>query len=288
MACATYLPKGTIEACVMKMASNKPAGGPVEGARKQLAGLKDFIIKNDIVTIPGKEEAKVVEAPAYERQNAAFINVAGPYDLGLPSFYNIAPPDPSWSKKVQDDFIPGAASLLFTSVHEVWPGHFLQFLHANRSKFMFGRVYVGYAFAEGWAHYTEEMMWESGLGSGDVETHVGQLSEALLRDCRFISAIGMHTGKMTQAQSYKLFREQCYIDEGNAKQQAARGTYDPAYLNYTLGKLMIRKLRDDWTKTRGGSKAWKSFHDTFLSYGGPAIPLVREQMMGHEKNPKLF
>ena len=153
---------------------------------------------------------------------------------------------------------------------------------------MFGRVFVGYAFAEGWAHYAEEMMWEAGLDNGDPETHIGQISNALLRDCRFLSAIGMHARGMTQEQSLRMFREQCYQDEGNSRQQAARGTYDPAYLNYTLGKLMIRKLRDDWTATRGGRKAWKAFHDQFLSYGGPAIPLVRQRMMGEDTARAVF
>jgi uncharacterized protein (DUF885 family) len=165
-------------------------------------------------------------------------------------------------------------------VHEVWPGHFLNFLHSNRSQFEFGKVFVGYAFAEGWAHYTEEMMIEAGLGEGDSETHIGQLSNALLRDCRFLSAIGMHTGRMTVEQSRDMFKRECYQDEGNARQQSARGTYDPAYLNYTMGKLMIRRLRDDWTAQRGGRSGWKAFHDQFLSYGGPPIPLVRAQMMG--------
>jgi uncharacterized protein (DUF885 family) len=125
-------------------------------------------------------------------------------------------------------------------------------------------------------------MWDAGLGEGDLETHIGQISNALLRDCRYLSAIGMHTGRMTMEQSRRMFLEQCYQDEGNARQQSARGTYDPAYLNYTMGKLMIRKLRDDWTRTRGGRAAWKRFHDQFLSYGGPPIPLVRAQMMGGE------
>ena len=120
----------------------------------------------------------------------------------------------------------------------------------------------------------------AGLNGGDDETLIGQLSNALLRDCRFLSAIGMHTGSMTQQQSFELFQNQCYQDVANARQQAARGTYDPAYLNYTMGKLMIRKLRDDWAATRGGQKAWKDFHDQFLGFGGPPIPLVRKQMMG--------
>ena len=279
-ACSRYAAGQTIEACMAKMSANKPQGGAVAGARAQLAGLKQFIIDHDIVTIPGPEEAKVEEAPPYNRQNFAYINIPGPYEKGLPSVYYIAPADPSWPKAEQEAFVPGQADLLFTSVHEVWPGHFLNFLHANRSKDMFGRVFVGYAFAEGWAHYTEEMMRVAGVGGGTDETLIGQLSNALLRDCRFLSAIGMHTGSMTQAQSFDLFQKQCYQDAGNARQQAARGTYDPAYLNYTMGKLMIRKLRDDWASSRGGQKAWKAFHDQFLSYGGPPIPLVRQQMMG--------
>lgn len=281
-ACARYAAGATIPECMARMNANKPDGGPVPGARAQLAGLERFIQERDLVSIPGTEEAQVEEAPPYNRQNFAYISIPGPYERGLPSVYYIAPPDPGWTAEVREGFIPGEADLLFTSVHEVWPGHFLNFLHANRSSFLFGRVFIGYAFAEGWAHYAEEMMWEAGLGNGDPETHVGQISNALLRDCRFLSAIGMHTGRMTMEQSYRMFREQCFQDEGNARQQAARGTYDPAYLNYTMGKLMIRRLREDWTRSRGGRQAWKPFHDRFLSFGGPPIPLVRQMMMEEE------
>ena len=281
-ACLTYAPGATMQDCMNKMGANKAADGPVAEARRQLPPLKKFLIDKDLVSIPGTEEAKVEESPPYNRQNSAYIDIPGPYEKGLPSVYYISPPDPTWDKATQDGFVPGKMDLLGTSVHEVWPGHFLNFLHANRSKNMFGRVFVGYAFAEGWAHYTEEMMRVAGLNGGDDETLIGQLSNALLRDCRFLSAIGMHSGTLTQEQSYRLFRDQCFQDEGNAKQQAARGTYDPGYLNYTMGKLMIRKLRDDWTASRGGRAAWKAYHDQFLSYGGPPIPLVRQQMMGGE------
>jgi len=279
-ACAQYAPGGTIPACMAKMNADKAPDGPVAEARRQIPGLREFVLKTDLVSIPGTEQALVEESPPYNRQNSAYIDPPGPYEKGIPSVYYISPPDPSWTKAVQDAFVPGTKDLLFTTVHEVMPGHFLQFLHANRSPSIFGRVFVGYAFAEGWAHYAEELMWEAGLDNGVPETHVGQLSNALLRDCRFLSALRLHTGRMTQAQSEQMFREQCFQDEGNAKQQAARGTYDPAYLNYTMGKLMIRKLRADWTASRGGRAAWKQFHDQFLSFGGPPIPLVRAQMMG--------
>jgi Bacterial protein of unknown function (DUF885) len=279
-ACAAYLPEATTEACVAKVGADKPSGGAVAGARSQLAVLRQFIVDHDLVTIPGAEQALVAEAPPYQRSNFAYIDIPGPYDKGMPSVYYIAPPDPSWPKADQDAYTPGKAMLLFTSAHEVWPGHFVQFLHANRSPFEFGQLFVGYAYSEGWAHYTEEMMWEAGLGNGAPETHIGQLSEALLRNVRFLCAIGMHTQRMSVAACEAMFREKAYADPGSARQQAARGTYDPAYLNYTLGKLMIRKLRADWTASHGGQAGWRAFHDRFLSYGGPPIPLVREQMLG--------
>ena len=279
-ACATYAPGATIPACIARMNANKPRGGAVEGARTQLTVLRTFVQEAGVATIPGTEEARVDEAPPYNRANFAYIDIPGPYEKGLPATYYIAPPDPSWTAAEQRDYLPGQADLLFTSVHEVWPGHFLQFLHSNRNPSLVGRLFVGYAFAEGWAHYAEEMTWDMGLGRDDPETHIGQLTNALLRNVRFLSAIGLHTRGMTVEESERMFREEAFTDVGTARQQAVRGTYDPAYLNYTMGKLMIRKLRDDWSASRGGRQAWRRFHDQFLTYGGPPIPMVRRQMMG--------
>ncbi len=287
-ACAKFAAGATVPACMAKMNARKAADGPVAEARRQLPMLRQFILDKDIVTIPDKELALVEESPPYNRQNSAYIDPPGPFEKGIPSVYYISPPDPSWDAATRAAFVPGDRDLLFTSVHEVWPGHFLQFRHANASPSLFGRLFVGYAFAEGWAHYTEQMMLEAGLGNGDPEYAVGQLSNALLRDCRYLSAIGMHARGMTQAQSEEMFRTQCYQDAGTAKQQAARGTYDPAYLNYTMGKLLILKLREDWTASRGGRKAWKAFHDKFLTYGGPPIPLVRQAMMGEPSAKAVF
>ncbi|MBN1240347.1 MAG: DUF885 domain-containing protein [Gammaproteobacteria bacterium] len=281
-ACAEYAPGQNIRACFDRMAGNKPEGGVVEAASRQLDVLKAHVVENDIVTVPSDERAEVREAPPFARSNFAYINIPGPYETGQPSIYFIAPPDPGWSEEVQQGYIPGEADLLFTSVHEVWPGHFLNFLHAKQADALFGRIFVGYAFAEGWAHYAEEMMWEAGLGDGNPEIRIGQVSNALMRDCRFLSAIGLHTGEMSVEESEALFRDACFQDEGTARQQAARGTYDPAYLNYTMGKLLIRQLREDWTAGRGGRDAWKAFHDEFLSHGGPPIPLVRAEMLGGE------
>jgi uncharacterized protein (DUF885 family) len=281
-ACSRFAPGAALGECMTMMDRVKSPLGPVAEARAQLPTLKQFLVDTNLVSIPGTEEALVEEAPPYNRQNSAYIDIPGPYETGMPSVYYIAPPDPSWTPEEQAAYVPGSKNLLFTSVHEVWPGHFLNFLHANRAPSLFGRVFVGYAFAEGWGHYAEELVYEAGFENGNAETHVGQLSNALLRNCRFLSAIGLHARGMTQEQSRELFRTECYQDEGTARQQSARGTYDPGYLNYTLGKLMIRKLRDDWTASRGGRAAWKEFHDTFLSYGGPPIPLVRRAMLGND------
>jgi uncharacterized protein (DUF885 family) len=259
----------------------------VEAATRQLDSLSEYVRAHDLVTVPGDEKAEVHESPPYQRWNFAYIDPPGPYDKGLPSVYYVAPPDPSWPPEERRDYLPGRADLEFTSVHEVWPGHFVQFLHSNRSADKFGAVFVTYAFAEGWAHYAEEMMWEAGLGSGSPEVHIGQLQNALLRDARYLSAIGMQTRGMTRAESERLFREEALQDAATARQQAARGTFDPEYLNYTLGKLMIRQLREDWTASRGGRSAWKAFHDQFLSYGGPPVPLVREEMLGPGAGPAL-
>ncbi|NOT46268.1 MAG: DUF885 domain-containing protein [Acidobacteria bacterium] len=287
--CEKYAPGKTLIECNNQAnASKAPGTDVVAAATTQLSDLRKFLQEKDIVTIPGTEECKVAQAPPYKAWNFAYINIPGPYETGLPSVYYVSPPDPTWPKEKQDSYVPGKGSLLFTSVHEGYPGHFLQFLHANRSKSKFGQVFVGYAFAEGWAHYTEEMMYDAGLGAGDPEMHLGQLQEALLRNVRFLSAIGLHTKGMTVADSKKMFVEQGLQDEGSADQQSARGTFDPAYLNYTMGKLMIRKLRDDWTASRGGRTAWKQFHDAFLSYGGPPIPQVRRAMMGADDKGPLF
>jgi uncharacterized protein (DUF885 family) len=284
-ACAAYAPGKPIPECVAMVDSRKPEAGVLEGARRQLDLLKQFIVQKKLVTVPGAEEALVALSPPFRRYNLAYIDIPGPYEKGLPATYYIAPPDPSWSKAEQDAYIPGRADLLFISAHEVWPGHFLQYLHAHRAHSKFGQVFVGYAFSEGWAHYAEEMVLEAGLDKGEPELRIGQLMNALLRNVRFLCAIGLHAGDMTVAEAERMFRESAYQDAANARQQAARGTFDPAYLNYTMGKLMIRKLRADWTKPRGGRKAWSEFHDRFLSFGGPPIPLVRSAMLGADSGP---
>ncbi len=279
-ACGAYAPRAALAACVDKMRARKPAGGTVEGARAQLAELQQFVSQHDIVTIPNPEQALVAESPPYNRGNFAYISIPGPYENpAVKVTYYVAPPDAKWSAAERNAYLPGRAYLLYVSVHEVWPGHYLQsqFMNANPSRA--AALWWNYSFGEGWAHYTEEMMFDAGLGKDDPEMRIGMLTNALLRDVRFLSAICLHTGCMTLEESEKMFRELAFADAGNARQQALRGTYDPGYLAYTLGKLMIRKLRTDWLGANPQSTP-RQFHDKLLSYGAPPVPLVRQEMLG--------
>ncbi|MGB7741003.1 MAG: DUF885 domain-containing protein [Steroidobacteraceae bacterium] len=282
--CDGYAPGKTLRECADKANAQKPEGGAVAGARRQLPELRAFVAEKGIVTIPGPEQALVEAAPPYNAQNFAYINTAGPYESkDVPSVYYIAPPDPRWTPEEQAQYVGGEGTLLSTSVHEVWPGHFLHFLHVNRNPSKVAQLFQSYAYTEGWAHYTEEMMKDEGLRAGSAEWQIGQLLSALRRNARYLSAIGLHTQGMTVAQSEQLFRERALTDPGNARQQALRGTYDPAYLNYTLGKLMILQLRTDWMSAHPQASL-REFHDAFLSYSGP-VPLVRKLMLGNDSPP---
>ena len=279
-ACATFAPKATLPACVDKMRADKPAGGSLDGARTQLADLRQFVIDKKIVSIPRQEQALVAESPPYNRGNFAYISIPGPYESpAVKATYYVAPPDPKWSAAERRAYLPGRAYLLFVSAHEVWPGHYLQSQFANANPSRVEALWWDYAFAEGWAHYAEEMMYDAGLGGGDPEMRIGMLANALLRDVRFISAICLHAGCMSLDESEKMFREKAFADAGTARQQALRGTYDPGYLAYTLGKLMIRRLRADWLAANPAASP-QQFHDRLLSYGSPPVPLVRQEMLG--------
>ena len=278
--CALVDPEITVADCAARVRDDKPEGGAVARANEQLPELKEFMIGADIVGIPGEETAFVAEAPAYRRTNSAYIEIPGPYEQGLPSIYYIAGPDPEWPEETRLQYVPGEADLLNTSVHEVWPGHFLHSLYIARSDNQVGKLLRNSMLNEGWAHYAEELMQEAGLGDDRPLVRVGQILDALMRDVRFLSSIGLHIEGMSVETSQRMFAELAFLDPGNAEQQALRGTYGPNYFIYTLGKLIIMKMREDWTAQRGGRSAWKEFHEEFLYLGSAPLPVLREAMMG--------
>ena len=256
-ACARFAPGEGLDACLGRMMAHKPVPDTLAAARAQLPEIVDFLRARSLVTVPTSEQPRVEETPSFARSNQAAIEMPGPYEEGLPAFYYITPPDPSWPPAEQEAYVPSTAVLLNTSIHEVWPGHYLQDQVARHARWPLARVILSYAFVEGWAHYTEQMMWDAGFQNDQPEFRIAQLQEALLRDVRLLSAVGLHAKGMTVEESERLFREQAFQDPGNSHQQALRGTYDPAYHNYTLGKLQIMKLRDEWTASRGGRAAWE-------------------------------
>ena len=276
------------DALAAATADRPPADEVVALGRRQVVSLRAFLENHPIVTIPSNEQAEVRESPPFMRVNFASINQPGVFESRpLPSFYFISPPDPKWSEAEQRAYIPSREGLLFTTIHEVWPGHFLDRLQRVRLGSRIIQSFGSYASNEGWAHYVEEMMWDEGVAGNDPRAHIAQLLQALMRDGRFLSAIGLHTRGMTVAESQKLFVEQAYQDVGTARQQSARGTLDPMYLNYTLGKLMILKLRADWRAKVGAAFDLRAFHDRLLSYGDAPLPLIRRAMLGDDSGSPL-
>ena len=280
--------KTTTEVVAQVLADKPDSDRVIAEATEQAGRMRAFLLQNNIVSIPSEDVAIVKETPPFMRWNFAFLDGAGPFETKpLPSFYYITPPNPAWPQEQQREYIPGKTDLLATTIHELWPGHFLHSLHSKRIQSKILKSFWNYATGEGWAHYTEEMMWNQGIEDRDPRVHIGQLIAALLRNVRFVSAIGLHTNGMTIDESERLFRDKAFQDPANARQQAIRGTRDPMYLSYTLGKLMIKKLRKDWKAAQGAAYSLRAFHDTFLSYGAAPIPVIRNAMLGAQAGPVL-
>jgi uncharacterized protein (DUF885 family) len=285
-ACEALAPGSSLRDCRAEVASRKPSDGPVAAATRQLDQLKRLILDRGIVSIPGDLTVVVAEAPPHQRSATAYIAVPGPHETGLSSIYYISPPDPNWPAEEQRQYLQSEADLMSTSTHCVWSGHILETVRSNRSDNPLAAFTYSYAYTEGWSSYSEEMMLHEALDD-DPELTIGQLQNALLGNVRILASIGLHTGGMTVAEAEQLFRDKAFADPQNARQEAVRGTFDPGYLFYSLGKLMVQKLRDDWLANHPESSL-RDFHDAFLSYGNPPIALLREFMLGDADDGRLF
>jgi hypothetical protein len=234
-AARSFAPDKPLTETLAAASADRPSATEVVAlGRQQVVSLRAFLERHPIVTIPSGEQAEVRESPPFMRINFASINQPGVFETRpLPSFYFVSPPDPKWSEAEQRAYVPSREGLLFTTIHEVWPGHFLDRLHRVRLESRITKSFGSYATNEGWVHYVEEMMWDEGVAGPEPRAHIAQLLQALMRDVRFLSAIGLHTHGMTVAESQKLFVEQAFQDAGTARQQSMRGTLDPMYLNYT-------------------------------------------------------
>jgi uncharacterized protein (DUF885 family) len=260
----------------------------LSSAQQQLDGLRQFLIDKKIITVPGGAQAKVVETPPFERATTfASMDTPGPYEANATeAYYNITLPDPSWPKEKQEEYLQGYNFPLLSnvSVHEVWPGHYTQFLWVkNNPDLSKVRKLTGAGSdSEGWAHYSEQMVLDEGLNNNNPRFRLAQLTDALLRDSRYIVGIRMHTQGMTMEQAREFF-----VKEGRqvpvvGEMETKRGTGDPTYLMYTLGKLEILKLREDYKRKMGSNFSLQDFHDRFIKAGNPPVKIVRRELMGKD------
>jgi len=251
----------------------------VREATRLMESSRQFLLDKHLVSFPSDERALVEVSPPYMRWNAAFLNMPGPFDSVHQGYYYVTLPDPSWSPKEQEEYVFPFGTLLATTVHEVYPGHFLHGLWTRRAPTRIQRMGDSYSFTEGWAHYVEQMMTEEGFGAEDPQNRLGQLGDALLRNCRFVVSIGLHAGGMSLAEAERRFVEDCHQDQASAREQAVRGTFDPGYFAYTLGKLQILSLRAEAQKKLGVRFELRAFHDALLAHGAPPIALIRERVL---------
>jgi uncharacterized protein (DUF885 family) len=270
--------------------SSPAAGQVIEEAQSVLSDLRQFLLTHEIVTIPPAPIPQVRETPSFMRAlTFASMDTPGPFeDHSIQSFLYVTLPDPAWDQQHTQQLLRffNRYSIRIIAVHEVYPGHYVQFLWLKqaltRARKLEPSLKSVESNIEGWAHYCEEMMLEQGYGEGDPHLLLVQLQASLIRVCRYLAGIQMHTQGMTVEQAASLFQQEAYMDPANAKREATRGTFDSTYLAYTLGKLEITKLREDYKKILGDKFNLKAFHDRFLSYGAVPIKMIREQMLQDE------
>ena len=275
----------SIREIVGEIGRNHPtAEGLIPETRAMLEDIRQSLLDHDIISLPSEDRCQVIETPTYMRYAFAAMDSPGSLETqATESFYYVTPVEDTWTATQAEEWLSNFNydTLRIVSIHEVYPGHFVHHLHNSygRPLPLVNRVASSYAFTEGWAHYTEEMMLETEYARGQAALLVTQLLEALVRNCRYLCALGMHTQGMTLDEATRFFMDNAYMEELPARREALRGTFDPGYLNYTLGKLMILKLRDDYRREQGSAYSLKGFHDRLLSYGAPPLPLLREVML---------
>jgi len=254
--------------------------------RNTLGGLKKFIEDKQIVTIPSDLPPIVEDTPPFERAlTSASMDTPGAYEkVAKEAYFNVTPVEKTWSPERAEQWLQAynRGTIVSTAVHEVYPGHYTQFLWVQAAPSKVRKLLYCSSNAEGWAHYTEQMMLDEGYGNGDPKLRLGQLLDALLRDARYISGIEMHTGKMTLAQSKQFFIDEGYQTPATADQESKRGTSDPTYLYYTLGKLQILKLREDYKAMKGDKFSLQEFHNEFMRQGAVPVKIIRKAMLGND------
>ena len=265
-------------------ADHPPAAKLLSVTQQELDAIGQFMTDHHIVTIPQAAPARVQETPPFLRATtSASMDIPGPFEkVATEAYYNMTLPDPKWPARETQEFMKQwyFAAISNVSVHEVWPGHYLQFLYAKNFPSDVRKVLGAATNSEGWAHYCEQMVIDEGFHRDDPRYRLAQIQDALLRDARFIVGIRMHTKGMTREQAQEFFVKEGYQPAPVARSESRRGTADATYGYYTMGKLMILKLREDYKAKMGAQYSLQSFHDTFIKLGPLPLPLIRKAMLG--------
>lgn len=257
---------------------------------KLLEEIRTFLLEKDLITVPGEARPIVANTPPANRWSFASMSTPGAFEKAREAYYYVTLPEPDWPPEKQEEWLTAYSytTMEDISIHEVYPGHFIHFLHVQQAPSRVTKTLRGStAHSEGWAHYCEQMMLEAGYGGGKPEVKLGQLDAALKRDCRYIAAIKMHTQGMTVDEATQLFMKYAHMAELPARAEALRGTWQPGYLAYTLGKLMFLKLREDLRQKQGAGFNLKAFHDACVGNGVPPVPLLRRKLLGESESAPL-
>jgi uncharacterized protein (DUF885 family) len=274
-----------IKAWAETKASHPAPGELVDVGRGQLEELRTFLERQALITLPDGEPITVAPTPEFYRWSFASMWTPGPFESKpTRAYYYLTDADPSWPADRQREHLRdyNYPTLWSISIHEVYPGHFLHYQHLRRvqSKVRKSIMFSPASFVEGWAHYCEEMMIEAGFGRDNPGVKLGQLAEALVRLVRFIVGIRLHAEDLSVEQGVRMFRDEAYMEEASARREAERGTFDPTYLVYSVGKLMLLKLRRDYKQKMGKAYSLRTFHDTLLGNGTAPFWLHRQLMLG--------
>jgi len=276
-----------------KTKAQHPAPGRlVATGRQQLDELATFLERQNLISLPSGEPIAVAPTPDFYRWSFASMWTAGPFESKpTRAYYYLTDVDPSWPAERQNEHLRdyNFPTLWSISIHEVYPGHFLHYQHLRKveSKTRKSTMFAPASFIEGWAHYCEQMMIEAGFGRQDPSIKLGQLAEALIRLVRFIVCIKLHAEDMSVEQGVRYFRDEAFMEEASARREAERGAFDPTYLVYTVGKLMLLKLRHDYKQQHGKAFSLKSFHDTLLGQGTAPFWLHRQLMLADDSGDLL-
>ena len=263
---------------------------------KNLEQIRKYVIERKLVKIPSDVRAQVKETPKYRRATTfASMDTPGPFEKkATEAYYYVTPVEKEWPEPQKNEWLTSFNRYTtdVVTIHEAYPGHYVQFLHLNASPATkLEKIFGSYAYVEGWAHYCEKMLLDEGFGSSKKEKpsedeikraakyRMAQADEALLRLCRLCVSIKLHTQKMSVDEATKFFQDNCYYEAKPSRSEAMRGTFDPGYLNYTLGKLQILKLRDDYKAQEGDKFSLQKFHDEILDHGMPQVRLLREILL---------